>query len=132
MVDAADPSTGATAPPDGTVITVSAVASNSSFSTTTSVDVKVAANPAFNVTVSANEPNFTTPGATLAYTVRYGNTGAASAGALLRVPLPAGTSLLSASDGGSLGGDGVVQWNVGALAAGQSGTRTLSLAVNAS
>ncbi len=132
LVNAANASTGALAPPDGTVITLTAVAANNSFSTTGALDVKVAANPAFNLQIVADEDNFVTPGSTVSYLLRYGNTGLASNGAVLRMPLPAGTTFVAASDGGTLGADGVVQWNVGAPGPGQSGVRRLSVAVNAS
>ena len=70
------------------------------------------------------------PGAALSYTLRFGNPGGTSpAATVLAVPLPPGTSFVSASDGGTLA-SGVVQWNVGGIAAGASGQRTLVVQVD--
>ena len=69
------------------------------------------------------------PGETLSYTLRFGNPGGSAASNLaLSVPLPAGTSLVAASGGGTLS-NGSVMWNVGALAAGTAGQRTLVVQV---
>ena len=69
------------------------------------------------------------PGADLVYTVLYSNpTGAARTGVVIELPLPAGTSFVSASDGGTQAG-GVVTWNLGTLPAGQAGTRQATLHV---
>lgn len=75
-------------------------------------------------------PSPVAPGGALSYTLRYGNPGATgSAAAVLAVPLPQGTSLISASDGGLLAG-GLVQWNIGALSAGAVGQRQFVLKVD--
>jgi uncharacterized repeat protein (TIGR01451 family) len=70
------------------------------------------------------------PGDALTYTMTFGNRGAALAmNTALVLPLPLGTSFVSASDGGVLGG-GVVTWPVGTLSPGQGGTRSLTVAVD--
>jgi len=66
------------------------------------------------------------PGATLDYTFRYGNTGAAAASVLLRVPLPEHTTIEGASKGAVRKGD-FVEWDLGKLPAGQSDFRSLRL-----
>jgi len=60
-------------------------------------------------------------GGRMTYTLTYGNTdGANSTGTSLAFPLPAGSTFVSATDGGSFG-SGQVQWNLGTLLAGASG-----------
>src|SRR5262249_20356518 len=67
-------------------------------------------------------------GGSLEYTLHFGNrsTTTAYASALLQLPLPAGTTFVSASDGGTLVA-GTVEWSLGTLQPGQSGTRRVSL-----
>lgn len=64
----------------------------------------------------------------LAYTLHFGNrsTTNTAPNALLRLPLPVGTTFISASDGGVLNA-GAVEWSLGTLAPGQSGTRSVTL-----
>ena len=79
--------------------------------------------------VNASSP--VTPGGALSYTMVFGNSGGTSApAATLAVPLPPGTSFVSASDGGAASG-GIVSWNVGALPSGGTGQRTLAVQVDA-
>ena len=74
-----------------------------------------------------NASNPVAPGGTQSYTMVFGNPGGVSApAAVLSVPLPAGTTFVSASDGGAVSG-GIVSWNVGALPAGGTGQRTLTV-----
>ena len=78
-----------------------------------------------------NAPSVVAPGGAVSYTLRFGNpSGASSVGAVLAVPVPAGTSFVSASDGATLNGS-EVQWNVGALAASATGQRQFVVTVNA-
>src|SRR5262249_31368500 len=71
-----------------------------------------------------------TPGHTVTYTLTMSNVGNQNAtGVVVTDTLPANTTFVSASDGGTLA-NGVVTWNVGALAAGGSVTRTLTVQVN--
>ena len=128
LVKKANATTGATAPPDGSLahLEVSAT-SNESFSADAAVDVAINAAPAFSVSIDNDDPSAAAPGATLNYTVSFGNTGANDAAALLRVPVPVGTTFVSASDGGAPGGDGVIQWNLGSVGTGQTGTRKFSV-----
>jgi hypothetical protein len=70
-------------------------------------------------------------GADLTYDIAFGNIAAAAMApnTTLRIAVPAGTSFVSASDGGTLT-DGVVEWDVGTLLSGQSGKRGLVLNVD--
>lgn len=71
------------------------------------------------------------PGGSLAYTIKYANPSAvALSGVQLVDTLPAGVSFVSATGGGTHS-NGVVTWNLGALAAGASGSLTLNVAVDA-
>jgi uncharacterized repeat protein (TIGR01451 family) len=71
------------------------------------------------------------PGGALAYSLTYGNRGAGTlTGTTLRLPLPAGTTFVAASDGGVLVGD-EVQWTIGNLPGGASGRRQATVTVGA-
>jgi uncharacterized repeat protein (TIGR01451 family) len=67
------------------------------------------------------------PGALLHYTLSLGNRGAVAIPAgIVSMAVPAGSTFVSASGGGSLVG-GVVQWNVGSLAPGAGGRYQLAV-----
>jgi uncharacterized repeat protein (TIGR01451 family) len=77
-----------------------------------------------------DSPHPVAPGATLTYALHFSNPGAITSPATnLVMPLPAGTSFVSADGGGALT-SGVVQWSVGALAPGATGTRQLVTTVS--
>src|SRR5438094_206189 len=65
----------------------------------------------------------------MSYTISYSNTGNMNAtGVVITDTVPANTSFVSATGGGTLAA-GVVTWNIGALAAGASGSVQLVVAV---
>ncbi len=70
-------------------------------------------------------------GATLTYTLTYGNRAASSSitGTTLSFPVPAGTTFVSATGGGTLSGSNV-QWNLGSIPATQSGHQQVVVSVN--
>lgn len=72
------------------------------------------------------------PGGTLTYTLAFGHiaTAATAPDTVLSMPVPAGTTFVSA-DGGTLNEDGVVEWSLGTLQPGDSGERTLKVTVSA-
>ncbi|RLA56773.1 MAG: hypothetical protein DRR04_13815, partial [Gammaproteobacteria bacterium] len=71
-----------------------------------------------------------TPGEQLVYTLAYGNSGNSNAGnAILEDGIPTHTTFVSASDGGTLT-VGVVNWSLGILNAGGSGSVTLTVLVD--
>ena len=121
-------------PAAGTVLrstaSADAVASGAGSAAPVAVDVLVAgaADLAMGMTAA---PGSVVPGGTLSYVVSFGNPNATSApAAVLAVPVPAGTTVVSASAGGTLV-DGAVQWEVAALAAGASGQRQMAVQVDA-
>ncbi len=70
------------------------------------------------------------PGATLTYTLTFGNRGTGLApNSAIEMPLPAGTTLVSASGEFVQVGD-VVRWPLGTLSPGQGGTRQLTVTVD--
>ena len=75
-------------------------------------------------------PDRVAPGSALTYTINYGNASSAAVGARLSVELPAGTTFVSASDGGTASGS-AVSWDLGTIAAGYNGQRTLNVQVAA-
>jgi uncharacterized repeat protein (TIGR01451 family) len=81
------------------------------------------------LTISKSAPPTVASGANLTYTITYGNTGTAVAnGVIIRDPIPAGTTFVSATGGGTFAA-GVVTWNIGTIPAGTSGL-TVSFTVN--
>jgi hypothetical protein len=70
------------------------------------------------------------PSDTITYTITYGvaATSAGSLMALLSLPVPDGTSVIAASDGGVLNGD-VVEWSLGNLNPGTIGERQVTFQV---
>src|SRR2546427_588442 len=75
------------------------------------------------LTVSQTDaPDPLPAGGDLTYTITYGNSGNANAtGVLIADTVPANTTFVSATGGGTLSG-GVVTWSIGNLAAGGSGS----------
>ncbi|HEU4888452.1 MAG TPA: hypothetical protein VFV49_11225 [Thermoanaerobaculia bacterium] len=92
--------------------------------TSNSITTSVVRPPsALRLTIDA--PESVIAGSNITYTLAYANDGPSSASSAKLVdPLPGGTTFVSASNGGSLA-NGIVTWNLGTLAAGSSGTRTL-------
>src|SRR2546422_1403606 len=116
------------AAPNGTVIRSTVTATSGNNGATTAVDVVISTADLSLGMISAPSP--VAPGGALAYTLRFGNPGGASSpAAILEVPLPLGTSFVSATDGATVAG-GLVQWNVGVLAPGAVGQRQLVVAVD--
>ena len=81
------------------------------------------------LTISKSAPSSVTSGTNLTYTITYGNTGNTNAtGVVVKDTIPAGTSFVSATNGGQLP-SGVVTWNIGTVNAGVTG-QTVSFTVN--
>lgn len=74
----------------------------------------------------------TLPAQTMDYTLHFGNVTAIDAtDAILRLHLPAGVYFVSSQDGGVAVGDDLVEWELGTLAAGRTGSRTVTVVVDA-
>ncbi len=81
------------------------------------------------LTISKTAPASVPSGSNLTYTITYGNTGGAAAtSVVINDPLPAGTTFVSATGGGTFAA-GVVTWNIGTVNAGVTG-QTVSFTVN--
>jgi uncharacterized repeat protein (TIGR01451 family) len=92
----------------------------------------VVAQPLLSVTKSG--PNSVEAGMTIDYQLSYGNTGSAAAvGTVIEDTLPAGTTFVSASDGGveTAPGSGLVRWDLGRLGIGVSDTLDLRVQTTA-
>jgi uncharacterized repeat protein (TIGR01451 family) len=122
-------STGASVPPDGTAIDVAAVLRSGNRQLAMISDrVLVEADPLLELAIHQDgEP--VPPGGLITYTLTFANRQLATpaANTVLRMPVPLGTELVSASDGGALAG-GAVEWNLGTVAPGQAGVRQVVLA----
>ncbi|HVE65231.1 MAG TPA: choice-of-anchor L domain-containing protein, partial [Thermoanaerobaculia bacterium] len=85
------------------------------------------------LSVSKTAPASVPAGSNLTYTLTYGNTGTQNASnVVIRDPVPAGTTFLSATGGGVVSEGGVVTWNVGTVNSGVTGqTVSFTVQVNA-
>src|SRR5204863_221488 len=83
------------------------------------------------LTVSATDaPDPVAAGGSITYTLGYANSGNTDAsGVVISDTVPATTTFVSATGGGSLAA-GVVTWSIGSLAASASGSVTLTVRVN--
>ena len=123
---------GGSAPPNGSVLVFSATGTATGQTpVVANGTVVVESNPALDVTLESDRDPVV-PGEALTYHLRFANKTAATplVGATLSVPVPTGTSFVSASDGGALN-LGSVEWSLGSLAPGASGARSFTVAVDA-
>jgi uncharacterized repeat protein (TIGR01451 family) len=91
--------------------------------------VSPAANPVLRLTKSVDKAT-AGPGDTLVYTLTYANTGSGPAtGVTIRDVVPNNTAFVSASGGGTHSA-GTVSWTIGNLAAGASGSVTLTVRIS--
>jgi uncharacterized repeat protein (TIGR01451 family) len=87
-------------------------------------------NLAPGLTINKTAPGTVASGANLTYTINYGNTGkVAATNVVISDPVPAGTTFVSATGGGTLVAGNVV-WNIGTLNPGQTGSVTFTVTVN--
>lgn len=125
---------GASAPPDGTVITFAAEAFEDSSSTAVAEhDVTVRRPRVFDLAIDDNRDPVPA-GQSFTYEVTFGNRSAeTTTDTTLTFPLPAGTTFVSASDGGTLMG-GTVRWMLGdggTLVGREGGRRTVTVRAGA-
>ena len=119
--------------PNGTLITNGAYNIDSNETAPlagASITTTVTSDPILNIS-KTDSPDPAVAGTdNITYTLSYSNTGTANAsGVVITDNMPANTSFVSATAGGTLAA-GVVTWNVGALAAGASGTVQLVVSIN--
>ena len=122
--------TGQSAPAAGSLISFEADAeANDGTQVFARRTVPLASSRALELEMDSTPQPVAAPGS-LVYTLTFGNRGVSTLnGAQLRMPLPEGTTLITASDGGmALGGD--VVWMLGDLNAGASGVRQLEVQVD--
>ena len=116
---------------DGTVITNAGGSLDSAQTapvTAAGVPTTVRSSPTLGLTLG-DGPDPVQAGSNLTYTLGYGNTGSAAAtGTTLTATVPANTSFVSATAGGTRSGS-TVTWSVGSLAAGASGSVQLVVQV---
>ncbi len=114
----------------GTEINWLAAVSNAGGELATSLSViTVDPEPALSVSIDERDDPVVADG-DLSFTIRYGNRSAASVTSTqLRFPMPAQTMFVSASQRGILA-DGEVSWDLGTLAAGAVGERTVVVQVD--
>lgn len=94
-----------------------------------SLDVAIDPTPLLQLSV-APDPGPAVPGQPFSYTMTFGNVGLFTASSVdLRIPLPAGTTFVSASPGGSLDG-GIVTWSLESLVPGEGGQARLTVNVS--
>jgi uncharacterized repeat protein (TIGR01451 family) len=113
-------------PPNGTQLASTATSTLSGAGTATA---NLVANDATSLQLfMTGQPNVATAGGVLSYVLTYSNAGSSAVAATLVMPLPAGTSFVSASEGSSVA-SGIVQWDLGSVSAGSSGIRQLVVQV---
>src|SRR5439155_764372 len=116
---------------NGTVITNGTYSIDSNETAPTNgaaITTTVSSAPVLNIS-KTDAPDPVAPGSNITYTISYSNTGNANAtGVVITDTIPANTSFVSATGGGTLAA-GVVTWNIGALAAGASTSVQLVVAV---
>jgi uncharacterized repeat protein (TIGR01451 family) len=84
---------------------------------------------AAGLSISKTAPATVPSGSNLTYTINYSNTGGTDVNnVIIRDPVPAGTTFVSATGGGSLSGNEVV-WNIGTVPAGTV-NQTVTFTVN--
>ena len=94
-------------------------------------DVTVDSTPVLQLTKTASAATVI-PGDTLIYTLAYENTGNDQAtGVTLEDHLPADVTFVSASGSATESG-GIVSWNLSMIPAGQTGSETITVTINAS
>jgi hypothetical protein len=121
----------AAATPDGTLINFFAMLTDTAGGNASGIDsVRVRTLPNYDLSIGENADPVQ-PGAQLTYKLTYGYRHEAPtiADSILHLRLPAGTTFVSASDGGSFA-NGVVTWDAGVLDPGDGGTREAVVQVN--
>ncbi|MBN8280044.1 MAG: hypothetical protein J0M16_05510, partial [Gammaproteobacteria bacterium] len=120
-----------TVPGSGRILTLEALVSDDS-SNRAVLQTSIATDPDGPLTLAVDEDfSPVATGTALTYTLTYGNRAASSSitGTTLTFPVPANTTFVSATGGGTLS-SGVVTWNLGSVPATQSGQQQVVVTVN--
>lgn len=117
--------------PNGTALTLAATAAATGLTKTETYAATVQSGISFPYDLALTQDRKPVrPGELLTYTLTYGfRAVVGSADTRLRVPVPAGTTFISAGDGGALVGD-QVEWSVGTLTPGDGGIRRFTVEVS--
>jgi len=93
------------------------------------VTTAVTSSPTLSIAMT-DSPDPVAAGGTITYTLNYANGGNANTSTVVITdPVPANTTFVSATSGGTLA-NGVVTWNVGTLNAGTTASRQVTVRVN--
>jgi len=120
------------ATPSGSVMTFEARArATGGANTAARASARIETTRALDLALEDGSGDPIVPGSELTYEINFGNpTGSSATSTVLRMPVPAGTTFVAASDGGTLGGDGVVTWSLGTVTGASNGKRTLTVDVD--
>jgi len=113
-------------PPDNTDLTLDVEVKASGVKVAGTASTVVVQHAARELDLSVSGTTRVAPGGEVDYVLSYGNIGSGTIGATLRAPLPAGTSVISASAGAKVVGN-AIEWDLGNLAAGNADHRALKL-----
>lgn len=118
----------------GSVMTFEARARATGGANTASrASARVETTPPLELSLADGSGDPAVAGSELTYEVTFGNpTGSAASNSVLRMAVPAGTTFVSATGGGVLGIDDVVEWSLGTIGGASSGERTLTVAIDPS
>lgn len=122
------------ATPSGSVMTFEARArATGGINTAVRGSARIESTPDLELALEDGGGDPTTAGSELTYEILFGNrTGSTASNTVLRMPVPAGTTFVATNGGGVLGGDGVVEWSLGALSGASSGKRTMTVTIDPS
>jgi len=118
--------------PAGTVMTLEARGrATDGVNTAARGSVRVESEKLFDLSLDDGDGDAVLAGAELVYTINFGNpTAGLAEDSVLSILLPLGTTFVAASDGGAIDVNGFISWDVGTLAPGDVGTRTLTVDVD--
>ena len=124
------PSIATTTLPGTSIVFAAEVADTSGNTASTADTVTVVQGRVLQLAFQPLTPQPVAPGGELTYQASFGHTASSSVAtqAVLSLPIPAGMSVLAATDGGFVAG-GNVQWNLGTLNPGQTGERRVTFRV---
>jgi uncharacterized repeat protein (TIGR01451 family) len=117
---------------DGSVMTFEARGrASGGVNTAARASVRIESPPGLELTLEDGGGDPAIPGSELTYEILFGNpTGFTASNSVLRMAVPAGTTFVSASGGGALGADGVVEWSLGSIGGASNGRRTLTVSID--